>query len=80
MRRLRSRRQKTSRPRREHTWAGSSRSTAREVPKSLELEQRVARVEIAVDDIKAAIAALMSRVVAMQAHLDYVEARSQQRY
>jgi len=52
------------------------RSTGAEFPKpkSLELETRVARLEILMKDLGAAYDELHRRMVAIQAHLDHIAA------
>ena len=54
-----------------------TRFTAAECPqpKSLELENRVARLEILMKDMRAAFDALHKRTVALQAQLDHIAAR-----
>ena len=51
------------------------RSAAKEHPKSIELEQRIARMEIAVTRLTEWMETLNTRFVALQAHLDHVSAR-----
>ena len=53
----------------------ASRATADEVHKSIELETRVARVELEIRDIHAAPNVLTQRNIALQAHLDHLSAR-----
>jgi hypothetical protein len=51
------------------------RATASELPKSLELENRVARLESMLKDVQAAVAVLTKRTTSLQAHLDHVSAQ-----
>jgi len=54
------------------------RTTAHELtllPKSLELENRVGKVEILVRDMRDAHDELMKRVIALQAQLDHIVAK-----
>lgn len=55
------------------------RTTARDVPKSVELEQRVSRLELALKEIREALDVISKRLVALQAHLDHVAARVDRR-
>ena len=52
-----------------------SRATADEVPKSWELEQRVARLEIRIKDLQAALDLQTKRNIALQAQFDHLLAR-----
>jgi hypothetical protein len=63
-------------PRRRST-VRSTRSTAADFPqaKSLELETRVACLEILMKDLRAAYETLSKRTIAMQAQLDHIAAR-----
>ena len=49
--------------------------TADEVPKSWELEQRVARLELRIKDLEAALDLQTKRGIALQAQLDHLLAR-----
>jgi hypothetical protein len=51
------------------------RANADEVPKSWELEQRVARLEIQIRDVQSALNLQAKRTIAMQAQLDHLIAR-----
>ena len=62
-------------PKRETTISRFSRVTANEVPKSWELEQRVARLEIRIKDLQAALDLQTKRNVALQAQFDHLVAR-----
>jgi hypothetical protein len=53
-------------------------SEAAELPKSVELEQRVSRTEIAVKKVQDEVEVLNKRVVAVQAQVDHVTARRSQ--
>ena len=44
-------------------------------PKSIELETRVARMELILTTLEEAVTVLNKRVIAMQAHLDHITAR-----
>ena len=63
-------------PRRRST-VKPTRSTAADFPQSnsLELENRVARLEILVKDMRAACDVLNKRTTALQAQLDHIAAR-----
>jgi hypothetical protein len=54
-----------------------TRATAHEVlqPKSLELENRVARLELVVNDLRGAYDDVKKRLIALQAQLDHIAAR-----
>ena len=52
-----------------------TRATADEVPKSWELEQRVARLELRIKDVQAALDLQIKRNVALQAQFDHLLAR-----
>jgi len=52
------------------------RATADEVPKSWELEQRVARLELALRALQASLDLQTKRTIALQAELDHLIARS----
>ena len=60
---------------RETTIPTFSRATADEVPKSWELEQRVARLELRIRDMQAALDLQTTRSIALQAQLDHLIAR-----
>jgi hypothetical protein len=49
-----------------------SRDTGSELPKSIELETRVARLEFGLEDLRRAVDVLTRRMVAMQAQLDHL--------
>jgi hypothetical protein len=51
------------------------RANADEVPKSWELEQRVARLELQMNDVKSALNLQAKRTIALQAHIDHLIAR-----
>jgi hypothetical protein len=51
------------------------RATADEVPKSWELEQRVARLELRIKDLQAALDLQTKRSTALQAQFDHLIAR-----
>jgi hypothetical protein len=55
------------------------RATAFEVPKSVELEHRIGRLELLIKDLHDENAALKKRVSALQAQLDHVAARKYER-
>jgi len=48
------------------------RDTASELPKSIELETRVARLELGIEDLRGAVDVLGRRMVAIQAQLDHL--------
>ena len=52
-----------------------SRATADETPKSWELEQRVARLELRIKDLQTALDLQNKRSIALQAHFDHLAAR-----
>ena len=60
---------------RETTIRAFTRATADEVPKSWELEQRVARLELRIKDLQAALELQTKRNTALQAHFDHLLAR-----
>jgi hypothetical protein len=62
-------------PSRRHSTIREPRASAREVPKSIELEQRVARVELALKDMRDTLDVLTKQFIALQAQLDHVAAR-----
>lgn len=49
--------------------------TASEVPKSVELETRVSRLEVLLTDLRDAMDVLTKRTIAMQAQLDHHDGR-----
>jgi len=61
--------------RRETTIPHLFRTTADELPKSWELEQRVARLELALRHLQAALDLQTKRTIALQAELDHLVAR-----
>ena len=63
------------RSKRQMTIPTFTRATADEVPKSWELEQRVARLELRIKDLQAALDLQTKRNVAMQAQFDHLLAR-----
>ena len=62
-------------PKRETTIPVFSRATADEVPKSWELEQRVARLELRIKDLQATLDLQNKRNIALQAQFDHLLAR-----
>jgi hypothetical protein len=60
---------------RETTIPTFSRATADEVPKSWELEQRVARLELRIKEMQASLDLQAKRNVALQAQFDHLLAR-----
>jgi hypothetical protein len=52
-----------------------SGATADEIPKSWELEQRVARLELRIKDLQTALELQNKRSIALQAHFDHLIAR-----
>jgi len=60
---------------RQSTITSFFRPTANEVPKSWELEQRVARLELQIRDVQSALTLQAKRTIAMQAQLDHLIAR-----
>jgi hypothetical protein len=56
----------------------SRRASARELsvqPKTVELEVRVARLELIAAGLKASLDLLAKRVISLQAHLDHISAK-----
>jgi hypothetical protein len=53
----------------------SIRTIAIGIPKSLELEQRVARVELLIQHLQTALDVQAKLTVALQAQLDHIDAR-----
>ena len=51
------------------------RTTAHEFPNSVELEQRIVRIELAIQDIQLSMELQAKRTVAIQAQLDHFVAR-----
>ena len=62
-------------PKRETTMPTFFRATADEVPKSWELEQRVARLELRIKELQAALDLQTKRNIALQAQFDHLLAR-----
>jgi hypothetical protein len=58
---------------------GPVRASAAEVPKSLELEVRVGRLETRMKHVADAFATIERRVTSIQAQLDHIAARLAQR-
>jgi hypothetical protein len=54
---------------------GTVRAAASEVPRSVELEQRVSGLELVLKDLLEKIEVLKKRAVALEAHLDHLDAR-----
>ncbi len=54
---------------------GTASELAQNAPKSIELELRVARLELAIKEICESVAVLTKRTVAVQAQLDHLDAR-----
>jgi hypothetical protein len=50
-------------------------ASADEVPKSWELEQRVARLELRINELQSALDLQTKRTFAIQAHIDHLVAR-----
>ena len=51
------------------------RANANEVPKSWELEQRVARLELQIRDMQSTLTVQAKRTISLQAQLDHLIAR-----
>jgi hypothetical protein len=60
---------------RRHSTVPPTRDTAAEVSKSLELEQRIARIEIQVNELLVRLELQSKRSVALQAQVDHLLAR-----
>lgn len=63
------------RVRRQTTIPTLVRATADQMPKSVELEQRIARVELLLRDLQIALEVQTNRTIAIQAQLDHIDAR-----
>lgn len=60
---------------RRHSTVRSPRSTVYEVPKSVELERRLSRLELTLKDLRESIDVLIKHAASMQAQLVHLDAR-----
>jgi uncharacterized coiled-coil protein SlyX len=57
----------------------TNHATACEMPKSVELEVRVSRLELLINDMRDAVEVVAKRTAAIQAQLDHLDARLRRR-